>query len=209
MYVETSAGKHHLSNPYFHRPVVKQYAESSITKGFFPPEESGLNFEIPSCLYDSNNQHSAARLRTKCRGGVDRGESMGPICQSSILVNMLEWVGQSSVTPRHITTSLSFTSSFIMLWKGLEEQLLSVNKKWEEILFGGEPGAPFKVQNPYSGGVCVCGYVWERNSTQVIYISDSISLKKKKKSQFFLEWDSHFPLLWAEPSIMTFMGTVT
>lgn len=29
-------------------------------KGLFPPEESGLNFEIPSCLYDSNNQHSAA-----------------------------------------------------------------------------------------------------------------------------------------------------
>lgn len=39
-------------------------------KGLFLPEESRLNFEIPSCLYDSNNQHSAAQLRTKCWGGV-------------------------------------------------------------------------------------------------------------------------------------------
>lgn len=84
-------------------------------KGLFPPEESGLNFEIPSCLYDSNNQHSAAWVRAKCREGL--GESMGPICQSSVLVYMLERVGQSSVTPRHITTSLSFTSPFIVLSK--------------------------------------------------------------------------------------------
>lgn len=53
---------------------------------------------------------------------------------------------------------------------------------------------------------------WVWDPTQVIYISDSLSLKKeKKKSQlvFFLEWDSHFPFSWVEPSIMTFMGTVT
>lgn len=89
--------------------------QSRASQRAFPPEESGLNFEIPSCLYDSNNQHSAARLRAKCLEGW--GESMGPICPSSVLVNMLERVGQSSVTPRHFTTSLSFTSSFIVLSK--------------------------------------------------------------------------------------------
>lgn len=82
------------------------------------------------------------------------GESMGPICQSSTLVNMLEWVGQSSVTPRHITASLSFISSFLTLWRGFEDRLLCVNTKWEEIFFRAGPEAVFKVQNPYSFSVC-------------------------------------------------------
>lgn len=67
-YAKIATVKHHLQNPYYHRPAVKQYAELSITKHFLPPKENGLNFEIPSCLYDSNNQHSAAQLQTKCQG---------------------------------------------------------------------------------------------------------------------------------------------
>lgn len=94
------------------------------------------------------------------------GESMGPICQSSTLVNMLEWVGQSSVTPRHITASLSFTSSFLTLWRGFEDRLLCVNTKWEEIFFRAGPEAVFKVQKPiFIQRVCE---IWHKSLISLI-----------------------------------------
>lgn len=57
---------------------------------------------------------TADTLLLDCKQNV-RG-SMGAICKSSIPACVLEWVGQWSVTPRHITERLplSVSSSFII-----------------------------------------------------------------------------------------------
>lgn len=130
------------------------------------------------------------------------GESMGPICQSSTLVNMLEWVGQSSVTPRHITASLSFTSSFLTLWRGFEDRLLCVNTKWGRSSSELDQKLCLKSKNPYSFSVCV------RDLTQVTYITDLISLKKKKITGFFAV-RIVLPLFMSRAFSDGFYGTVT
>lgn len=130
----------------------KQPWKSSISKDIILSKEHGLNFEFTSCPDDSNNRHFAARLQTKCQGGLwvqFVKAAFQRTCLSGWVNDPLHYAVSQNDSP---SLSLSVSSTFITLWSSL--QTLKMLKRENNILLSTlSEKTVFKLQKKNRGHV--------------------------------------------------------
>lgn len=191
----TNTVKHPLWNLYFHRPAAKQYSESSITKDFsFLKRVDWILKSHHVCMIQTTNT-----LLLNCEQNAGGGSLWVQFvkaaywwtCSSGWVNHLLRHaiLPQASLLhpfSQHCGRVLSTSSC--ALTQSERRSSTEQNQKLR-----------FKSKTHIQGK-----WVWD--PTQVIYISDSLSLKKeKKKSQLFFFWSEIHTSPFHERSLQSWL----